>query len=278
MNPVVSSTWLHNNLNNPALIILDASPKTNVSGLKSALDGFQIPEARYLDLAHTFSDQTSTLPNTLLKEQEFESAAQNLGINKDSIIVVYDNLGIYTSPRVWWMFRIMGHQNIAVLDGGLPSWHQEGFSIEPKSEKTIQKGDFQAKFNPTMRVTKDQLNQNLQTKQMLVLDARSTDRFSGEKQEPREGLRSGHIPYSKNLPYPEVLDNGKFKPKKELEFIFRHHVPNHEKPMAFTCGSGITACIIMLASELVLPNKKAIYDGSWTEWGQSKSLPIAIKN
>lgn len=269
--PIVSVAWLQANLKDPNLIILDASLKENQSNLKTDLENIQIKGARYFDIKHTFSDTTNSLPNTLPSTNQFEIEAKKLGINKNCTIVVYDNLGIYSSPRAWWLFKIMGHENVAVLDGGLPEWIKKGYAIEELAENPIYTvGNFEAKFNPELVKSKEQILENIQTKDAILIDARAENRFKGIGDEPRPGLRSGHIPGSINMPYTQLLQNGKFLPKEELATILKIT----DKPLIFTCGSGVTACIDLIAYELIGKNPKSVYDGSWTEWGQLENLPI----
>ncbi len=269
--PIVSVAWLHANHKDPSLIILDASLKESQSNLKTGLENIQIKGARFFDIKNTFSDTTNSLPNMLPSTNEFEIEAKKLGINKNSTIVVYDNLGIYSSPRAWWLFKIMGHQNVAVLDGGLPEWIKEGYAIEEITENPIYTiGNFKAKFNSELVKSKEQILENVQTKDAILIDARAENRFKGIGDEPRPGLRSCHIPGSINMPYTQLLQNGKFLPKEELATILKIT----DKPLIFTCGSGVTACIDLIAYELICKNPKSVYDGSWTEWGQLENLPI----
>ncbi|MBP6182235.1 sulfurtransferase [Flavobacterium sp.] len=269
--PLVTSTWLNTNFGDPNLIILDASLKENQSSLKTDLENLQIRNARFFDIKDTFSDTTNPLPNTLPSPEKFEFEAQKLGINKNSKIVIYDHLGIYSSPRAWWMLKTMGHENVAVLDGGLPDWIKEGFFIEEKkSNPTYTKGNFKAQFISAYVKNKEQILKNIQTEVALLIDARAENRFHGIGDEPRRGLRNGHIPGSINIPYTRLLQDGKFLSKEALLKI----LPLNEKPLFFTCGSGVTACIDLLAYELISKNPKSIYDGSWTEWGQLENLPI----
>lgn len=263
--PILSALWLYNNLEDPDLVILDASEKKD----KGDLINIQIEGARHFDLKKEFSDTSSELPNTLPSPKQFENSCRKLGINNSSKIVVYDNLGIYISPRVWWMFKVMGHQNIAVLNGGLPEWIRQGYETVKHKENKIKPGDFKAKFKPEMVKDYDFVSSNVSLQQSVLIDARSPGRFEGIAPEPREGLPSGHIPGSLNLPYTDVLKNGKFKSREDLSEIF-NNLKINEKPLVFSCGSGVTACIILMASELVLKNDKSVYDGSWTEWAQIK--------
>jgi len=273
---IVSAKWLHKNLKNKDLIILDASQNENKTNLKSEFENLQIENARFFDLKNTFSDHHSDLPNMLPNPKDFEKECRKLGINNSSKIVVYDNLGIYTSPRTWWMFKIMGHINIAVLNGGLPAWKNEGFELVSFQKKEYQLGNFKATFNPEMVRNINEIKSNLTTENELVVDARSEGRFNGTAPDPRAGLKSGHIPNSLNLPYTNVLNNTKFKSKEKLTKIFTSpEIAN--KSLIFSCGSGITACILMLANEMVCDNKTAIYDGSWTEWASAKKTTIKTK-
>jgi len=264
---IVTAKWLKKNLANPDLIILDSSVGTNQSNLNVKHPGEQIPGARFFDFKMVFSDQGHSVPNMMPSADLFTKGAQNLGINSSSIIIVYDNLGVYTSPRAWWMFKTMGHHNVAVLDGGLNEWKILGYRTEPLSKKRLyNKGNFKTEFNPKQIVDVSQIKQNIISEQAILVDARSEDRFNGKVPEPREGMKSGHIPKSVNLPYKLVLEGYCFRNKSELRVIFDHINPE-KKPLFFTCGSGITACIILLASSLVNKGPKSLYDGSWSEWG-----------
>ena len=272
-NTLVSIQWLKDNMQDPNLIILDASQQINQANVLPEYTGIQIQGARFFDIKNDFSDTSNPLPNTFPHPETFEKAAQNLGINTTTKIVVYDSLGIYSSPRGWWLFQIMGHENVWVLDGGLPAWVEANLPVEKNETKTYPKGDFKSYFNPTMLKNTADVLANINTQAALLIDARSNDRFLGLTPEPRAGLRSGHIPGSLNIPYTDLVQNGFFFSKEKLKTI----LPNQEKPIFFSCGSGITACIDYLAYEIIgSKNARAVYDGSWTEWGQSDSLPIIV--
>lgn len=265
--PLISSQWLFENLNHPDLIILDASQKVITSTNVNPNENIRITGARYFDLKNNFSDKSADLPNTLPNASQFELECQKLGINEHSLIVVYDNLGIYSSPRVWWMLKIMGHKNVAVLNGGLPDWIEADHSTEKIEVKEYSKGDFTARLIPENIKDYTFIKSNLNNPNNLVIDARSEGRFNGTAPEPRPGLRSGSIPNSFNIPFGDVLENGQYKSKVELTKIFSELNPENKK-LVYSCGSGLTACILLLASEIVLSNKTAVYDGSWTEWAQ----------
>ncbi|WP_268845949.1 sulfurtransferase [Flavobacterium aestivum] len=269
-NPIVSAAWLMNHINDSEVIILDARLDQNQSNLENIHPNLQIKGARLFDIKNNFSDSNNPLPNTFPSQEKFTAECQKLGINKNSIIIVYDTLGIYSSPRAWWMFKTMGHSNVFVLDGGLPEWIKEGYPIEIRHETTnFLLGNFEAKLQPEFIKNKEQILENIATKEATLIDARSQDRFNATLEEPRAGLRSGHIPGSINVPYTELLKDGKYKSKEMLSEILNLD----DQPLLFTCGSGITACIVLLACELISDNPKAVYDGSWTEWG-STNFPI----
>jgi thiosulfate/3-mercaptopyruvate sulfurtransferase len=268
-NPIVTTAWLKEHLNDSDLIILEARLEQNQSNIENQNPDLQIKGARLFDIKNNFSDTTNPLPNTFPSETKFTAESQKLGINKNSTIVVYDTLGIYSSPRAWWMFKAMGHQNVYVLDGGLPEWIKEGNQTESRQEENYPKGDFEAKFQPELIKNKEQILENTSAKEAILIDARSADRFHATLEEPRAGLRTGHIPGSINIPFTELQIDGKYKSKTELKAILKQN----NQPLYFTCGSGITACIVLLAYDLICDNPKAVYDGSWTEWGSS-DLPI----
>ena len=254
---IVSAEWLNKNINDENIIILDASQQV-------AADNVVIVGARYFDIKNDFS-AVSEFPNTFPSVQQFEKGCQDLGIDNESKIVVYDNKGVFSSPRVWWMFKTMGHQNVAVLDGGLPNWLANDYETETGFDSEFEKGNFTVNLNTAQVKDYDFVCANIIDEKELLIDARSAGRFNGTDPEPREGLRSGHIPNSVSLPYTEVLENGKFKSVAALNEIFAD-LKAEKRPFVFSCGSGITACIILLASKLVMENESSIYDGSWTEF------------
>jgi len=252
---IVSSNWLFKQLGTPNLVILDASQDHPKNGIKGALN---------FNLKDHFSDQESPFPNSLPSIGQFEQNCRKFGINNSSKIVIYDNKGIYYSPRVWWMFKLMGHDDVFILNGGLIDWISSGYSIE-KMTYNLKEGNFKASFRHELIKDYSSIQLNIETNKELLIDARSNGRYNGNEPEPRKGLRSGHIPYSINIPYSTVLENGKFKSEAELIPIF-NALKNEKRPLIFSCGSGVTACIVLMASELILQNKKSVYDGSWTEW------------
>lgn len=264
-NPIVSVKWLHENLNAPNLVILDASMK-KATEPDADLALIQIPNARFLDIKNVFSDLDDPFPNAVPSEIQFNRETQNIGINNDSAIVVYDDKGIYSSARVWWLLKAFGHKNIAVLDGGLPEWLKANFKTESKIKHHFEKGDFKGKYNQKHFKFFDDIQQSIKDENELILDARSSERFQGLVEEPRAGLRSGHIPNSQSLPYSKIKDGNKLKPKDELISIF-DTFDIKDRNLIFSCGSGITACILALGADIAGYKNLSVYDGSWTEYG-----------
>jgi len=275
MNKLVSSDWLHQNLNHPDLIVLDASLQATAEGNVPNTFLKTIPGARYFDLKNNFSEPNSPFPNTLPNEIQFETECQKLGIHRDSKIVVFDSLGIYSSPRVWWLFKAMGHQDISVLDGGFPAWIHNGLPTETRVTKHYSTGDFKAILQTKYIKSYQDILNNIRSKTFTIVDARSEGRFNGSTEEPRKYLKSGHIPNSINIPYGEVLDNGKFKSVSELKTLFDKKNID-EKELVFSCGSGLTACIVMLANVIAFNKSRTIYDGSWSEWAERQNLKTDV--
>lgn len=273
MHPLVTATWLHQNLQTQDLILLDASVPATAEGKPSTINPCTIPGARFFDLKKKFSDLEAPFPNTLPSQTQFERESRALGINTDSKIIVFDNMGVYASPRVWWMFKAMGHEQVFVLDGGLQAWNNEGFGVETSSTKIYPRGNFKAAFQPDLLKNYEDVVDNVSSKQFIIADARSVGRYDGLTPEPRRHLRSGHMTNSVNIPYGEVLNQGKFKQQKVLSALFKSKV-RPEDQLVFSCGSGLTACIIMMASHLAGKESKLLYDGSWTEWAELQGLTI----
>jgi thiosulfate/3-mercaptopyruvate sulfurtransferase len=273
--PIVSVHWLSEHLNHPDLVILDATIKKITSQDGSKDSNLKIKGARFFDIKNVFSDTTTNIPNMLPSPENFTKACKTLGINSHHTIVVYDTLGIYSSPRVRWMFKAMGHQNIAVLNGGFPAWQkaEQLCEIEDTNQQEYNHGNFEANYTPKLVTNAKKVLVEMNTESVLILDARSPGRFAASEPEPRKNLKRGHIPNSMNLHYTEVLNNGKMKSSIELQEILKDFNIK-DKKLIFTCGSGITACIIMLATELAGYHNVSIYDGSWSEWGQLDGVPI----
>jgi len=273
---LISCVDLHAILSSKDLVILDASIPAvgNMAAAKYSWPEYRIPNARRFDLNQDFSDQKSNLPHTMPSASQFEKAAKELGINQQSQIVVYDDLGLFSAARAWYMFKAMGHKNIAVLDGGLPYWIKlnkpiadQPIEIDVKRNNTI--GNFVAEEQPGFFCHCQDVQAQTRSQHELILDARGKGRFNGVDAEPRAGVRSGHMPNAKNLPYNELLTQGLLKSAEELEEIFVNLNVN-DQAMIMSCGSGVTACVLALAADITGRKALRVYDGSWSEWG---SLP-----
>ncbi|MFL1894386.1 sulfurtransferase [Aquimarina sp. 2-A2] len=273
---LVDDVWLSQHLDDPHLILLDASIK-NVAAPENNNGNYAIlPKAQFFDLKKVFSDQSASLPSMVPSPQEFEIACRTLGISQNSKVVVYDNKGIYSSPRAWFLFKIMGFDNVAILNGGLPAWLQAGRRTTNQYHTTNkEQGSFKAHFRPELVVNAEEVLNAINDPHKLIIDARSHGRFTGTEPEPRADLKGGHIPRSINIPYTELLKNGKFIDQVSLKSVL-NTLNLDNKHLIFTCGSGITACILKFSFEKAGYEKASVYDGSWTEWGQLSNAPIAL--
>jgi len=270
---IVSVDWLKENLQKEEIVILDASPKSTANKTFSEFHHLTIPSSRLFQIKEKFTDQESEFPNTVPTQEQFQIECRKLGININSEIIVFDNLGVYSSPRVWWLFKMMGHENVKVLDGGLPEWISKGYeTVEVANhDQQYEEGDFSADKQNNLVLTYEDICKNRKTKEYQVVDARSSGRFNGTAEEPRKTLQSGKIPNSINIPYQSVLDNGKFKSPEELREIFSE-ANQSGADLVFSCGSGMTACIIMLASQIASYESRILFDGSWTEYAIRERL------
>ncbi|WP_413701443.1 3-mercaptopyruvate sulfurtransferase [Psychromonas sp. KJ10-10] len=279
-NDLVSASWLAENINHRELILLDASyfmaPSTEGLKRDGETEWLQetIPGALFFDFDKKVCDQNSELPHMMPSEALFQHEVQSLGINQDSALVVFDRLGIFSSPRVWWMFKSMGFHNVAVLDGGLNSWKVAGYPVIPgKPNDDLNTGDFVAQYQPAYFADKHAVLEVANNQQSQIVDARASNRFFAVVPEPRAGLRSGHMPTAKNLPFNDLLENGKMRDIEQLKPIYTSLIEEN-KNVIFSCGSGVTACILALGASLCGYHDLTVYDGSWTEWGADFDLPV----
>lgn len=261
ISELVTVDWLFEHLKHDNLIVLDATINKTINEDSESISG-----ARFFDIKGKFSDLNATFPSTLPKATQFEEQAQLLGLNKSSFIVIYDEKGIYSSARAWWLFKAFGHKHVAVLDGGLPEWLEGNYPVSKFDPSSVKRGNFKAYYRPNYMVDFLGIQKCISKPEVAILDARSEDRFLSLVDEPRKGLRRGHIPGSKSLPYTELLHDNKLKPVDELSTFFNTLV-KAEKRLVFSCGSGITACILALGAKLCDYDNIAVYDGSWTEYG-----------
>lgn len=273
---LVSTEWLAQHIKDPDLRIIDASWHMADAGrdAKAEYESAHIPGARFFDIDE-ISDHRSDLPHMAPPVEKFISRMRAMGIGDGHQVVVYDSTGLFSAARVWWTFRLMGKMDVAVLDGGFPKWQAEGREIEDLPPVVR---DRHITVQRQSGLVKDvtQVAQASKLAETEVIDARSAPRFKGEVPEPRAGLRSGHIPNSKNLPYGELLnDDGTMKAPAALKAAFEAAGIDLSKPAITTCGSGVTAAILSLGLERIGHRNHALYDGSWAEWGMFDDLPIA---
>ncbi|PSV27015.1 MULTISPECIES: sulfurtransferase [unclassified Photobacterium] len=275
---LVSVQWLHQALANNAqnnLVVLDATsfmPGVDRSPEQELIEQ-RIPRARFFDFNNKLADPDTDLPHMLPSAEQFSLEVSKLGISNNTHVVIYDSLGMFSAPRGWWMFKTMGHNNVSVLDGGLPAWIEAGLELESGELESIIPMDFNAQLQSEWVIDAKHLNELLTDKNVAVIDARPRARFLGSVKEPREGIRSGHMPNAKNLPFGELLDNGHFIALAEIKAKF-DVLSTPEQRLIFSCGSGVTACILALAANLIGRKALTVYDGSWTEWGATECYPV----
>ncbi len=254
--------------------ILDASIAFQIPGEGEKIVGRVIPGALRFDYDRDFADLDSHLPHTMPSAERFNHSAQQLGLNHQWPIVVYDNSGTLASPRAWWMLKAMGHKNVKVLNGGLPAWIEAGFETDSDYQTITAIGDFNGQKQPQAFVDAHTVLEASQTQSHVIIDARSLARFHGTAPEPRAGMRSGHIPGARCLPFSQLIDSGKFKPVAQLQHAFDTLALADDQGLIFSCGSGVTACILLLAADELGYTSLSVYDGSWTEWGSTLRLPV----
>ncbi len=267
LGPLISTAWLADNLGRPDVKVIDASWRMpGGPPARADYDERHISGAVFFDI-DAIADQSSPLPHMLPTPAEFEAAVGALGVSDHYTIIVYDDHGIFSAARVWWTFRAMGHHAVAVLDGGLPKWLSEGESVTGDTP-AIAPANYQADPQPRMACDAEAIRAALNNDASSVVDARPAARFFGDAPEPRQGLRSGHMPGAHNLPFGALLnDDGTMRAADDIAALFSAAGADLSQPIITTCGSGVTAAVLSLALETIGHRRHSLYDGSWAHWG-----------
>lgn len=276
-DPLVTTDWLAAHLDDPKVVVLDGTyhlPTAKRDADAEFPDG-HIPGAQRFDIDKV-CDPDDPLPHMIPSAEVFARAASDLGIDRDTMVVAYDVYGLQSAARTWWMFRLFGHDKVAVLDGGMPKWTAEGRPLETGPARTRATTDFKATLRPALVKSRDDVLAAVKTGDCQIVDARPAGRFTGEEPEPRPGMRSGHIPGSRSLPIGDLLDKGTKTAldADSLKARFKAAGIDPSKPTISSCGSGVTACMIALAAHRLGHPHMAVYDGSWSDWGSRQDTPV----
>lgn len=273
---LVSTDWLEEHLTAPDIVVFDASWHMPAEGRDARAEFLaeHIPGALFFDI-DALSDTESALPHMLPPPEKFAAKMRRLGVGDGKQIVCYDTKGLFSAARAWWMFKVFGHNDVAILDGGMAKWKAEGRPLEDGPAGPRQERHFTARLNATSVSDAADVLRAVQEHTAQIVDARSASRFSGVEPEPREGLRSGHMPGARNVHYAVLLNpDGTLKRPSELRSAFESAGVDLSRPVITSCGSGVTAAILSLALEAVDHHEHSLYDGSWTEWGGRDELPV----
>jgi thiosulfate/3-mercaptopyruvate sulfurtransferase len=276
MDPLVSTEWLAAELGSSDLVVLDATlyPPGASRDARNEFVLAHIPGARRFDI-DLIADRDTDLPHMVPTADYFARQMESLGVSNSSRVVCYDQIGIFSAPRAWWMLRLFGHDQVAVLDGGLPKWRAEQRAVQSGAPPPAPVGHFRSAARARLLRSLGDVRDNLGTRRELMLDARSADRFHARVAEPRSGLRSGHMPGARNLPFGELLTTQQtMLPPAALRAKFEQAGVREADNVVTTCGSGLTAAILSLGLVVAGYPPGALYDGSWTEWGGREDTAV----
>ena len=272
----VAGDWLAEHINDENIQIIDArmapAGQEHLRNMQAEYRAGHLPGAVFFDI-EALSDHTSPLPHMMPRAEAFAVAMRELGISSDKHLVVYDEGNLFSAPRAWWMLRTFGVENVSILAGGLADWQREELPLQQGDVK-LPEGEFDVNFDPMVikRLTDVLLVSHEGTAQ--IVDARPAPRFNAQADEPRPGLRRGHIPGALNVPWGDLVENGQLKTTDELSEIFTRQGVSFDKPIIASCGSGVTAAVVVLALTTLGVNGVSLYDGSWSEWGARADLPV----
>lgn len=271
---ILSSDWLNDNLEQEKIRIVDASwylPNQDRDAKAEYLQE-HIPGAVFFDL-EAICDKNSSLPHMVPQPELFEQEVSKLGISTWDTVVIYDSVGYFSAPRVWWLFRLMGHRKVFILNGGFKDWKEKSYPIS-SGEEAVKEVTFKSNFNKDLVVSLEEMKEIVSSQAAQILDARNALRFAGKQPEPRENLKSGHMKGAINLPFDIFSDNGFLKPLDELKKILENANIDLDNPIVTTCGSGVTAAMIVFVLASLGIEGAKLYDGSWCEWGALDDVEI----